>query len=213
MARKVNFIPEINGSKDTWKLNVRIIGLWRVDRSSAPSLEMIFMDQKGDKIQAVVKNYQISQWESRLEEGSSYIAENFDVVLNEGLYRGSNHPFKLIFQKGTIMTLKELCEIPSYVYNLIAFEDTLNGVVATDVLVDVIGEFIDIELTQPESTPKKVVFFMRDQMGDTLICTLWGQFAAQLLKFEENHKSGPIVVILTLAKIRDAKGCFNVKYI
>ncbi|CAL0308154.1 unnamed protein product [Lupinus luteus] len=205
MARKVNFIAEINGSKDTWKLNVRIIDLWRVDRSSAPSLEMIFMDQKGDKIQAVVKNYQISQWEPRLEEGSSYIAENFDVVLNEGLYRGSNHPFKLIFQKGTIMTLKELCEIPPCVYNFTAFEDILNGVAATD--------FIDIEMTKPESTPKKVVFFMRDQRGDTLSCTLWGQFDAQLLKFEENHKSGHIVGILTLAKIRDAKGCFNVKYI
>ncbi|XP_019427467.1 PREDICTED: uncharacterized protein LOC109335757 [Lupinus angustifolius] len=116
MARRVNFISEINGSKDTWKLKVRIIGLWRVDRSSAPSLEMIFMDQKGDKIQAVVKNYQISQWEPQLEDGSSYIAENFDVVLNEGLYRGSNHPFKLIFQKGTIMKMNELYEIPPYVY-------------------------------------------------------------------------------------------------
>ncbi|KAF1859858.1 hypothetical protein Lal_00028041 [Lupinus albus] len=79
MTRRVNFIEEINATKDTWKIKVRIIGLWRVDRSSAPSLEMIFMDENGDKIEAVVKNYHISLWEPQLQEGQSYVGENFDV--------------------------------------------------------------------------------------------------------------------------------------
>ncbi|CAL0323493.1 unnamed protein product [Lupinus luteus] len=46
MVRKVNFIKEINDSKDTWKLKVRVSDVWRVDRSSAPSVEMIFLDEK-----------------------------------------------------------------------------------------------------------------------------------------------------------------------
>ncbi|XP_019425107.1 PREDICTED: uncharacterized protein LOC109333983 [Lupinus angustifolius] len=173
MARRVNFIQEINASKDTWKLKVRVTGLWRVDRSSAPSIEMIFMDEKGDKIQAIVKNYHIAQWESQLHEGRSYIAENFEIFST--------------------------------------FEDILNGVSTTDILVDVIGELINIEMSQPDSTPKKVVFIMRDQRGNSLSCTLWGQFATQLLKYEQqDHKLGPIVLILTLAKIRDAKGGYPV---
>ncbi|KAF1860018.1 hypothetical protein Lal_00027868 [Lupinus albus] len=121
MARRVNFIEEINSTKDTWKIKVRVIGLWRVDRSSAPSLT------------------------------------------------------------------------------------SLVEVATTNVLIDVIGEFIDIEMSQPESMSKKVVFDMRDQRGNTISCTLWGQFALQLLKYERNNKFGPIVVILTLAKIREAK--------
>ncbi|KAE9589523.1 hypothetical protein Lalb_Chr21g0309911 [Lupinus albus] len=52
---------------------------------------------------------------------------------------------------------------------------------------------------------KKVVFGMRDQRGNNISCTLWGQFASQLLKYERDHKFGPIVVILTLTKIREAK--------
>ncbi|KAE9601077.1 putative nucleic acid-binding protein [Lupinus albus] len=83
MARRVNFIEEINATKDTWKIKVRIIGLWRVERSSAPSLEMIFMDENGDKIEAMVKNYHISLWEPQLQEGQSYVGDNFDVVSNE----------------------------------------------------------------------------------------------------------------------------------
>ncbi|XP_019414181.1 PREDICTED: uncharacterized protein LOC109325982 [Lupinus angustifolius] len=210
MTHRVNFIHEINASRDTWKLKVRIIGLWRVSRSSTPSIEMIFMDEKGDKIQAIVKKYHIAQWEPQLQEGKSYIAENFDIVLNEGRYRSSNHSFKLIFQKGTIMKNKELPEIPLYIYKFTTFEDILNGVVTSDVLVDVIGEFVDIEMSQPESTPKKVVFIMRDQRGNRISCTLWGQFATQLLKYEEDHKLDPIVVILTLAKIKEARGCHPV---
>ncbi|OIV91996.1 hypothetical protein TanjilG_07735 [Lupinus angustifolius] len=66
-------------------------------------------------------------------------------------------------------------------------------------------------MSQPDSTPKKVVFIMRDQRGNSLSCTLWGQFATQLLKYEQqDHKLGPIVLILTLAKIRDAKGGYPV---
>ncbi|KAF1886964.1 hypothetical protein Lal_00046202, partial [Lupinus albus] len=41
--------------------------------------------------------------------------------------------------------------------------------------------------------------------GDNISCTLWGQFASQLLKYEENHKLGSIVLILTLAKIQETK--------
>ncbi|KAE9607669.1 putative nucleic acid-binding protein [Lupinus albus] len=198
MARRVNFIEEINATKDTWKIKVRIIGLWRVERSSAPSLEMIFMDEKGDKIEVVVKNYHISLWEPQLQERQSYVGENFDVVSNEGQYRGCKHPFNLIFQKGTIMTNKQLSEIPPYIYQFTAFEDILSGVATTN--------FIDIEMSHPESMLKKVVFGMRDQRGNNISCTLWGQFASQLLKYERDHKFGPIVVILTLAKIREAKG-------
>ncbi|KAF1859166.1 hypothetical protein Lal_00000997 [Lupinus albus] len=191
MARRVNFIEEINATKDTWKIKVRIVGLWRVDRSSAPSLEMIFMDENGDKIEAVVKNYHISLWETKIQEGQSYVGENFDV-------------------KGTIMTNKQLSEIPLYIYQFTAFEDILSGVATTNVLIDFIGEFIDIEMSQPESMPKKVVFGMRDQRGNNISCTLWGQFASQLLKYERDHKFGPIVVILTLAKIREAKGGYPI---
>ncbi|KAF1892502.1 hypothetical protein Lal_00010968 [Lupinus albus] len=46
--------------------------------------------------------------------------------------------------------------------------------------------------------------------GNNISCTLWGQFASQLLKYERDHKFGPIVVILALAKIREAKGGYPI---
>ncbi|KAF1881538.1 hypothetical protein Lal_00021387, partial [Lupinus albus] len=108
----------------------------RVERCKALSLEMVFIDQKGDKIQATVKNLLIPQWKSQLKEGFSYIAKNFDVVLNEGQYRCCNHRYKLIFRKRIVLENKVVCDIPNYIYHLIVFEDILNGVALTDFLVD-----------------------------------------------------------------------------
>ncbi|KAF1892282.1 hypothetical protein Lal_00010746 [Lupinus albus] len=72
------------------------------------------MDGNGDKIEVVVKNYHISLWEPQLQEGQSYVDEDFDV-------RFANMR-NVYFQ------------------------------------LDVIGEFIYIEMSQPESMTKKVVF-------------------------------------------------------
>ncbi|KAF1880230.1 hypothetical protein Lal_00048865 [Lupinus albus] len=125
----------------------------------------------GDKIQAVVKNYHISQWKSELREGCTYIGQNFDVVLNEGQYRDCNHVYKLIYQKVTIMKAKELKEISPYIY-----------------ILNVIGEIFDIEMIQSGSNPSKVVFSMRDQSSNSVSCTLSDQFASQLITYEANYK-------------------------
>ncbi|KAF1874067.1 hypothetical protein Lal_00041511 [Lupinus albus] len=45
--------------------------------------------------------------------------------------------------------------------------------------------------------------------GNNISCTLWGQFASQVVKYEHDHKFGPIVVILTLANIQEAK-CYPI---
>ncbi|KAF1877420.1 hypothetical protein Lal_00040135 [Lupinus albus] len=56
------------------------------------------MEGEKDKNEAIEKNIHISQWESQLKEIFNYIAENFDVILNDGHYRFCNNPYKLIFQ-------------------------------------------------------------------------------------------------------------------
>ncbi|KAE9620877.1 hypothetical protein Lalb_Chr01g0007681 [Lupinus albus] len=114
------------------------------------------------------------------------------------------------------MTNKQLSEIPPYIYQFTAFEDILSGVATTNVLIDVIGEFIDIEMSNLNQCRRRSSSACETKghlyqpklmvIRNNISCTLWGQFASQLLKYERDHKFGPIVVILTLAKIREAKG-------
>ncbi|KAG5087967.1 hypothetical protein AAZX31_01G054300 [Glycine max] len=46
MSRKVNSIADIDDSKETWKLGVRITHLWTKQRSPKPFIETIFLDNK-----------------------------------------------------------------------------------------------------------------------------------------------------------------------
>jgi hypothetical protein len=46
MSRKFNLIEKIQGKKESWKLAVRVMGVWMVERGKHSSLDMIFMDAK-----------------------------------------------------------------------------------------------------------------------------------------------------------------------
>lgn len=221
MARKTSLIAEVDDSKETWKLGVRITNLWVVEKSSkVNAMEMIFMDQKvvslteascsfsnttlidyeifmflllqGGKITAVVKKFDIDKWKSMLKEDNTYIVQNFEVNHNDGQFRTSNHPYKLVFMKGTIVQARQIPEIPHNIYHFTPFDDILAGGASTEVLVgnvifgvtkvtflgfffnrsyvvtyvlfvDVIGELSDVVQIQKESVPKRVVLVLKDE--------------------------------------------------
>ncbi|KAL3014700.1 hypothetical protein AAZX31_06G120500 [Glycine max] len=67
---------------------------------------------------------------------------------------------RLFFTKGTIVKEHELLEIPEHVYDFTTFEEILSGQASSDVLVDVIGQFVDIE--QERYDNPKMVIHMKD---------------------------------------------------
>ncbi|XP_057434366.1 uncharacterized protein LOC130727274 [Lotus japonicus] len=207
MARKTSLIAEVDDSKETWKLGVRITNLWVVEKSSkVNAMEMIFMDQKGGKITAVVKKFDIDKWKSMLKEDNTYIVQNFEVNHNDGQFRTSNHPYKLVFMKGTIVQARQIPEIPHNIYHFTPFDDILAGGASTEVLVDVIGELSDVVQIQKESVPKRVVLVLKDERNNTLHCTLWENYAARMISFLETHVEGHVVILLSLAKIKETNG-------
>ncbi|KRH13385.1 LOW QUALITY PROTEIN: hypothetical protein GLYMA_15G235800v4 [Glycine max] len=55
----------------------------------------------------------------------------------------------------------------------------------------------------------RVVFRMKDLSGEILSCTLWEHYYAQFLSYlNERGDDGPMVVILTHARIKDAHGSY-----
>ncbi|KAJ1399960.1 hypothetical protein SESBI_29938 [Sesbania bispinosa] len=204
MARKVNSIEEVDHMFEAWKLAVKIAHLWFVQTKGQPSIEM------GHKIGAIVNSCDSNKWSNQLNEGETYIMQNFEIEKNTGQYKVSKHPFKLLFIKGTIVKEQQIPNIPPNIYEFISFEDILSGKASPDVLVDVIGQFLDIEQDQQHKGKRKLVIRMRDQGSNTLSCTLWGAYATKLLNFLEQPETGPVIIILTLAKIKDTNGQFPI---
>ncbi|RDY10883.1 hypothetical protein CR513_04518, partial [Mucuna pruriens] len=109
---------------------------------------MIFMDAKGDKIHVRVKNSYTHKWKDKLKEDDTYIVQNFEVQPNPRLYRYSDHAFKLLFMKGTILK----------------------------------------EHNHPD-----------------LIVEIDHEYAIKLMSFLHKHDSDAIVILLTIAKIKESR--------
>ncbi|CAH9113013.1 unnamed protein product [Cuscuta epithymum] len=205
MARKINPIEEINDTKETWKVAVRVISLCSV-QSPSKFIEMILMDAKGHKIQAIARNAEVVTCKSKIKEKETYVMQNFSILCNDGQFKACDHPFKLQFTGGTSVKHQELPDIPRDYYTFKKFSDILSGNLRTDVLVDIIGAFCEIVRSDISSPLKKVSFLMKDLSGDIMTCTLWEDYASKFLELHDKHKSELIVVILTQAKIKEPEG-------
>nr|ABD83325.1 Fgenesh protein 114 [Beta vulgaris] len=101
MAQGYDCIGAINPIKDSWSIKIRIVRLWKTPSFANPnedgSIEMIFLDEKGDKIQASVKKFLVRRFSHLLDEGQCRVISNFGVGENSGSYRPTSHPYKINF--------------------------------------------------------------------------------------------------------------------
>nr|GEY12215.1 hypothetical protein [Tanacetum cinerariifolium] len=84
----LNFIHELNTQNDSWMIKVRIVRLWK----QPFSLDMILMDERGEKIQGTIKGNLIHTFERLLAEGSVVVLSKSGVAENSCNYRIINHP-------------------------------------------------------------------------------------------------------------------------
>ncbi|KAI5397941.1 hypothetical protein KIW84_063667 [Lathyrus oleraceus] len=86
----------------------RVIRLWVVsdmnEKQKFFRMEMIIMDEKGDKIQASIRKGLMSRFENKIRKGIAYDLKYFGVADNTGAYRTTKHQFKLNLQNDIVVT-------------------------------------------------------------------------------------------------------------
>ncbi|KAI5411958.1 hypothetical protein KIW84_056865 [Lathyrus oleraceus] len=212
MARPIEFVMDINDSKDLWKIVVRCRHLWTVRSSSNKEhLELILLDSKLDMIQAIVPSHLVSKYVGDLAVGASYIMQNFKVSNNDFSFKSTTHGYKLVFCGSTYVKKTELPEIPIDYFNILGLASIVDGKFQPNVLVDVVGGVTEILQTQinSDNNKSKFVFMITDMSKIVVQCTLWGNFALQFYEYYKNHgEDVNIVVLLQNARIKAAKGGF-----
>ncbi|KAL2894964.1 Replication factor A protein 1 [Bienertia sinuspersici] len=130
MSQEYKFIKEITPLKENITIKIRIIRLWKLQSFDNPnedgSIEMVFLDEKGSKIQASVKKTLIRRFAKFLEQGQLRIITNFGVRQNNGSYRPTQHPYKINFFFTTLVQVCGELPIPLYGFNIVSFEDILS---------------------------------------------------------------------------------------
>ncbi|CAN6802362.1 unnamed protein product [Brassica oleracea var. botrytis] len=154
-----------DSENEIWKIKVRVVRMWRFQNGVKPGdvggIDLILLDDKGDRIQACIRGKLISKFEDDLGEGKCCILMNFKLSPNLGNYRGTPHPFKIFFTWST--HVKKNCEeIPndSLRFNCISFDDLLSQKHDEKVFVDVIGEIVgpcDLKEITVRNVPCKIL--------------------------------------------------------
>ncbi|XP_058733797.1 uncharacterized protein LOC131605463 [Vicia villosa] len=207
MARLFEQVKDINDSKELWKIAVRIHHKWTVVSKNKEHFEMILCDKEGCDIQCRVPTVYKQAFDSVLMVNSTYTISNFQVSLNDLLFKPTEHKFLLTFTGGTSVTDIKKHDIPPKPLNFTRFADILTGKWKKDVLIDVIGMVSEISYTQIQAGNKKqhINLVLKDLCNNILNCTLWEGYAMQFHEFHKQSKdlSSPTVIVLQFAKVKE----------
>ncbi|XP_058727010.1 uncharacterized protein LOC131598426 [Vicia villosa] len=145
-------------------------------------------------------------YDALLTVDNTYTISNFQVSLNDLLFKPSDHKFMLTFTGGTSVTDKNKHDIPAKPLKFTSFTDLISGNWKKDVLIDVIGMVTEIGYTQLQQGGKKqqINLCLKDLSDNNLNCTLWEGYAVQFHDFSKTRKdTTPIIIVLQYAKVKE----------
>ncbi|KAK8464694.1 hypothetical protein PHAVU_010G059600 [Phaseolus vulgaris] len=179
-----HFLNDVNLSKETWNVVVRVLRLWCVQdftKQKIPfSLEMVLQDEEGVRIHASVRRTLIYKFQNQICEDRVYSIQSFTVASNLGSYRTTKHEYKINFQYGTKVSL-------------MANEVDIIGVLT--------GVGRERELRKEGRTNKLNVISI-DCDGFRIQCTLFGNYVDQLNAYLAAGEVENVVIAIQFAKVK-----------
>ncbi|XP_058736051.1 uncharacterized protein LOC131608135 isoform X3 [Vicia villosa] len=169
--------------------------------------DLILVDKEGTDIHCRVPTALKQTFDSVLTVNNTYTISNFQVMLNDLMFKPSQHKYMLTFTGGTSVSDKNKHDIPQKPLIFTPFCDILAGKGKNDVLIDIIGIVVEIGYSQIHNSTKKqqVNLVLKDLGNNILNCTLWESYAVQFHDFNTTRKdfTGPTVIILQFARVKE----------
>ncbi|WJX09717.1 hypothetical protein P8452_00523 [Trifolium repens] len=215
MSRTEDFIKDINDGKELWKLGVRLEDMWKTGLGRNEHLEFLILDKQGDNIQVLLPSDLCPLWEPKLQEGGTYIMQNFKVQKNEFKVKMCDHQFMLVIvggDGGTDFIPTKLPNIPKFSFNFKPFSEIKTGKYRDDLLVDVIGAVFEIAPAKSNFGSKKfpTSFSIADADMNILTCALWDKYGTAFLEgYSQCDGKEPVIVIIKHGKIKEPQGQFD----
>ncbi|XP_018464346.1 replication protein A 70 kDa DNA-binding subunit B-like [Raphanus sativus] len=212
---RVSFIRQLRPCKDTWRIEVRIIRLWRnYNKDSGNTIKMVLADKEGTRIHAQVAEQLIKQFEGKLTEGDAKVIQLFKLYDAIGDYRTTAHPYKIGFFQTTFVGPAD--DFPSEVPKkyLVDYTDIIDGKLDNSRLVDVIGQIVNFGSLENKVIKGKdnlrLLIELRDQNDVKLMCTLWGSYAKQVYDYSMLNMSNMVIAIMRFCSIKEWKGAYSI---
>ncbi|CAN7118288.1 unnamed protein product [Brassica rapa subsp. narinosa] len=209
-AMKVTPLKDVKPYKSGWKVHVKVLHSWKqYNPVHGDTLEMVLSDEAGCKIHASCKRTYMESKGRLLPVGAWRHIQNFTLSPSTGMYRATDHPFKMSIIQNTAITRSPLNNEDMFL-SLVDFQTVLGGSLKTCLLIDVIGQVVDLgdlETIQVSGKPRmKVEFTLRDMNDARVPCCLWGKFAEILYEGCSKDEDGKPICLIRFAKIGRFRG-------
>ncbi|KAG7532498.1 Nucleic acid-binding OB-fold [Arabidopsis thaliana x Arabidopsis arenosa] len=210
MAASFAFLRDIRPYKTSWRVQVKVLHSWRqYTNLTGETLELVVADAQGMKIHASIKKDLVSKYVNHLPVNEWRFIETFALSHASGQFRPTGHLYKMSFVTGTTVLRCDPVSDSSYL-SLATFPNILNGDLNPYMLIDVMGQVVNIgELETLEANNKpttKLDFELRDENDERLSCTLWGSFAQQVFNACDAADGARVICLIRFAKIKAYKG-------
>ncbi|CAF1786065.1 BnaCnng29420D [Brassica napus] len=198
----VSYIRELKPRKDTSRIEVRIVRLWRnYNKESGNTIEM------GTRIHASVGEQLIKKFDDKLREGDAIVVQLFKVYDAIGEYRTTPHPYKIGFFQTIFVGKAD--DFPSAVpKNYFAdFSDILGGNLDPVWLVNVVGQIVNFGSLENKiikgKDNMKLLIELRDPNNVKMMCTLWGCYAKHVYDYSRSNMSTMIICVIRFCSIKE----------
>ncbi|XP_025680299.1 uncharacterized protein [Arachis hypogaea] len=221
MASTFNNVKDIDASHDnlTYRIKVRLIKIWTLSTAEQkfqkPMLELVVMDNQGDRIQCSIRNPHRRLFEADLTEGKIYTISNFSVAQNDLKYKATNHVSRIYFKRDTQLRVVQDPLFLTHIFCFVPNEVILNHTNAQSHLIDLIGLLTAkgdiIEFTKNGKKSIYIVIELDDlRRNGTIRCTLWEEFVTKLVKHMEETPTSEYILIIQFAKFNLFKGTMGI---
>ncbi|KAL4365482.1 hypothetical protein AHAS_Ahas07G0110500 [Arachis hypogaea] len=205
MATSFNMIKDLDiaVANQVWRIKVRVIKIWSInlgkEKFRRPNLEMVVMDELGDRIQCSVRNPLRRLFEQELVEGNVYSVANFSIELNDQKYKPTNHTLRVFFKRESQIRVLVDINFPNNIFHFVPNEMILNHDNPQSHLIDVIGLLTGKgDIIKFSKNGKKSIYMVIElddmQSKGKIRCTLWEEFATQLVKHMEQYPNTEFIM-------------------
>ncbi|KAH6783233.1 hypothetical protein C2S52_008192 [Perilla frutescens var. hirtella] len=173
------------------------------------SLECLFHDFEGARIEAIIPRNLIHMFKPTLREGMLFGLKKFLVIFNTNKFKIIQHKFKIKFLGQSVLTKMFEESFPMQMYAFKSFGDVQSMEnIHEGVLFDVIGLLLtrgEVQITKcSNGREEKLLEFM---LQDTeLSCTLWEDYANEFVRLLERHGQPSNIIILQFGHVNMYKG-------
>ncbi|XP_071714560.1 uncharacterized protein [Rutidosis leptorrhynchoides] len=207
MAAVEEFTPlnQIRKGVDSYNVKVKVHFVWKKfwlnNPTSVASIEMVLVDQQGNKIRACIEKDTVRYFEQTFIDGRFLIMGGFVVVDENDHTKFIDNRFKLLILKNSIVKKAPEFLIERDVFRFATYDQVNNRVLKTDEVFDVVGRVVNVlnfrTIRDKNCVRKKLEFQLLFHSGEIIRCALWGDHGIRLLDVAKKHQiSGSPVIAL-----------------